>query len=250
MSKTLKNIITAFSALCMIVLVVFCVELFLLNRDGASGRDSSSLSGDTADPSDSEGINNSILIFDDLPGSQAQAPPGSPEENDEPAAGPAVAPSLEAQRQRFLLAAGIAELVFYVDMELFERSEETGSIFYRHLPDRDSWIELSFAAINPQDGVSVLAEGFLGSEQIIEGERSIGRSPIRGTFMTIEMAGETYSAWLRSLADFNTERLALVVVIKYQNIMESDLIFSILDTMYINMLTETPPDDDEDNSDD
>ena len=242
-----------FSLFCVIFFVVFCVELFLLNRGNGAAEAPVISNNEPSERPDDDRLG--LIDPWDESGTDGNDPFGDPTDNNLP--GSPATPPLTATRQSLILSLGVSELIFYVDMELFERTEEVvGSIFFRHLPDRDSWIELSFAAINPQDGVSVIANGFLdnnlgGAESNIEGERSIGNSPVRGTFITGETAGgETYSAWLRSLADFGEERLALVVVIRYRNDFERSLIYGILDTMYINMLTATPPDDNDNGDDD
>jgi len=242
MSKTLKNIIMVFTLLCVIFLIVFCVELFLINR-GSNTTPETVISGD-----DPEEPPENLLTFDD-PVSDDPFDLNDPVTDpiDDDRSGPAVTPPLTATRQSFLLSAGIAELVFYVDMELFERSDLGDGWFYSYLAEGNAGIEISLVYVHPQGGINTLANDFLhnyldGGDTIVEGERSIGRSPIRGTFVTGENGGETFSAWLRSLSDFDLDSLALVVVVNYEDITQSDVIFTILDTMYINMLNTTTDD--------
>ena len=240
MNKTLKNIIMVFTLLCIIFVIVFCVELFLLNRSSNRSPDPVVSTRDPDEPPDEN-----LLTFDD----PAPDDPFGLEDPfndliDDDRTGPAVTPPLTASRQSFLLSAGIAELVFFVDMELFERTDLGDGLFYSYLGDGNAGIEITFAFVHPQGGISAVADTWLhnyldGADSTVEGERSIGRSPIRGTYVTgVNNNGETYSAWLRSLSDFESDSLALVVVVNYEDTMQSGVIYSILDTMFINMLNE------------
>ena len=243
MSKTLKNIITAFSALCMIVLVVFCVELFLLNRDSSAGRNSTLSNGESNDPLDDAPTESTVLIFDDLTGSRDPVFSDTfGDENSIQIAGPAVPPPPNAQRESFMLSPNIAELVFYVDMELFDLVDLGDGLYYSYLSDDNVGLEIGFAFVHPQGGISFLAENYLnnyldGGESVVLGERPIGRSQVRGIFVSGDNQNVTYNAWLISLANYDLDTLALVVVVKYESEAQSEVLNSILDTMFINTLS-------------
>ena len=239
MSKILKNIIMIFTLLCVIFVIVFCVELFLLNRESDDTPEPALSNNDANDPSDDPFGEDDPFPFDDLFLDSAEPDDMS---------GPGVTPPINATRQSFLLSQD-AELVFYVDMELFGIEELGSGWYFPYLSDGNAGLEVNFTFIQPQAGIAALADNFLynlldGEETIIQGEQSIGRSPVRGVFVTGENNGEIYSAWLRSLSDFGSDTLALVVRINYETDAQRDIIFSILDTMYINILTETSPDGD------
>jgi hypothetical protein len=52
-------------------------------------------------------------------------------------------------------------------------------------------------------------------------------------FITGTNAGETYDAWLCSLADIGVNTLALVIVVNYRNDTQMNLIYTVLDSMEI-----------------
>jgi len=241
MNKILKNIIMIFTLLCVIFVIVFCVELFLLNRDSEDTSKPALSNNDAEDSSDDPLGEDDPFGFDDLfsdPGDSGNL------------TGPGAAPPINATRQSFLLSQD-AELIFYVDMELFGIEELGSGWYFPYLADGNAGLEVNFTFIQPQAGIAALADNFLynyldGEETIIQGEQAIGRSPVRGVFVTGENAGETYSAWLRSLSDFGSETLALVVRINYETDAQRDIIYSILDTMYINTQTDDPENGDDD----
>lgn len=243
MNKTLKNVIMGFTLICVIALVVFCVELFLLNRDNDGRPDPVISNVEPEEPADNEELPNEYDPREDDPVDAYPDPNGYINENV-----PHVAISENAQREAFLLSS-IAELVLYVDMEYFEREDLAYGTMFNFLPDGDASIEISISFISPQGGVYALADNFLynylsGAETIVEGEQSIANSQVRGLFVTGQTAGRTYSAWLRDIADLDADNFALVIVVNYSTTDQRNMIYSVLDTLSINMLVTAPADDD------
>ena len=241
MSPLLKNGIMIFTLLCAILVVVFCVELFLLNRDTDSSPPPVVADNDPDEAPGGDNLDETFPWLDDdfNLGDSATGGNGEGDPTDS-----AVTPPQGTTRQSFFIFPGVAELVFYVDMELFERSDLGDGIYFSHMSDGNAGLEITFAFVHPQGGISDLAENFLynyldGEDANVQGTRTIGSSQVTGIFVTGENRGETFSAWLRSLSDFDSDSLALVVVINYQTNSQRDAIYSILDTMYINMLTES-----------
>ena len=244
MNKTLKNLITAFTVLCLIVFVVFCIQLLVINRDNRPERDPVLSDVGTGTPSETESPpTDNVLTFDDPNGDDDWLTNDYPENNDDGflLQTPTIPPPPNTERHAFPLEMGVAELVFYVDMELFEFTNLGDGWHFSNLTGGYSGLEITFVFVHPQGGVNAVADGFLhnyldGADSVVMGERSIGSSQVRGIFVTGENDGETYSAWLRSHSDFGNDSLALVIVINYRNDAQRDLIYDILDTMHINML--------------
>ena len=233
MSKTLKNIVSVFTLICVIIFLVFCMQLFMLNRNNDSepnrviSNNNAQTSDDGLEPDDNHDIN----LNDGI------GPLPNPNDDLFQPAAP-ITPPQNTTRQSFLLSPGVAELVYYVDLELFERIDQGESLLYKYTADGTAELEISFYFIHPQGGVNALADNFLsnyldGAEEIIEAEQRIGQSQVRGVFVTGQSNDQTYSAWLRSLADLDVASMALVIFINYHTDLQRDMLYDILDTLHI-----------------
>ena len=244
MSKTLKNILMGFTLLCVVVLVVFCVELILINR-GNNDRSAPVISNVAPEDPAGDELQNGYDPFADDPFNENGPFPPAPEDISNINA--LIPPN--AQRESFLLSE-IAELAFYIDMDFFERFEPPHGLILTHLSDGDAKIEISFDLISPLGGINAHAVNFLynyldGGDTVVEGMRSVGNSQVRGVLVTGENAGDTFYAWLIDISDLEAEAdLALVIVINYSTDEQRDMIYTVLDTMSINMLVTAPAYDD------
>jgi hypothetical protein len=240
MSKVTKNVVMVFTLVCVVVLVIFCVELFLLNRDNGDRRPDATISNNETEAPSPDG---DLQIADDpsqdLVPDEIEPETDPPEDTEEPDS--AVTPPENARPHVFLLSADVAELVFYIDTTVFETENLGESWLFSYLHGEDAWLEIGFVFVHPEDGARELAQNFLhnyleGDYSTFEGERTIGNSSVRGVFVTGENEGETFEAWLRDLADLGAGSLALVVVVRHSTEEERDALYRVLDTMSIRML--------------
>ena len=237
MSNTVKNIVLVFTLLCAIGLVVFCVELVMINGDNGNESESAASNGVGDNPGGSSNGNDN---------SQDGSDPSQNEQNCTSSGRPAG--STAGTRQNLPMP-DAAELILYSDEELFDYVELDGEFWIlTYLGDGDAALEIGFALIQPQDGIDGLARTYLGNysdevEAEVEGERSIGRSSIRGIYVSGSHGGTEYEAWLRDMTDFGKESIALVFAIRYQNEAQKEALFSIIDTMEFDRTGEPAVDD-------
>jgi len=227
MSKTIKKIIVVFTILCAMLLIVFSIELILINRDSESGGTEPSAQG--SPPPGSGGDNDG-----------AKAPdPGTPEtangNGDAAHSGGAQPPPPLGTRHERLMP-GDSELVFYVQDELFEHTAEEQEAIYDIFTFRDGGtaaLEIRFVFM-PQ-GVSVYASSYLEvdfdvAESTVYGEEPISRSPLRGFLITGTKAGTTYESWIYTFSDPELVNLGISFIIYYQNEAQRSALYTILDT--------------------
>jgi len=213
MNKTLKKVIVVFTLLCVLLLLVFAVELFRANR----GRDRDE-NGQQEPPEIAETDPNGYPSdVNDQPPPVEETEPGDPR---------------EPTGVRFELEMlGDAALVLYVDDALFEHEAHEMSHVFRYA---DTALEISI--IPMPDGPESMYRGFLdnyfdytGGEIDFFGRVEIGASPLSGYFVSASRDGETYQAWLMEFEDF--QGFGLAFVINFHNESQRDALYDILDTM-------------------
>ena len=245
MSKTTKNIVLVFTLLCSVVLVLFCVELVIINSGNESG--STLSNGDPANSGeaangDGESPNGADSFFGDPNGTG----PGSGQ-LDDPGLTDGLPLDLRVTRRNHLISGG-AELVLYADEELFDFEEIDENRIYTYLGEGIASFEIHLALIQPQDGLDGLASRYLRNysddiEATVGDERNIGRTSISGLFVSGSHDGIEYEAWLRSMSDFGQDTIALVFVIYYEDQTQRDALFNVLDTMEIVILEDAEDDE-------
>jgi len=245
MTRTVKNIVMAFTLLCAIFLVIFVVELILVNRD-------------TGEDYNGSAIFNGQAVTN---GAENGEEPNGPDELGEPAAiglgdELIIIPGEGTRFEIEMLDTGLT-LVLYVDEGVFDFRPEDGEVerywwfYYRaddSITDRVA-LEVAIDFITPPDGIDGLASRFLdgyleGADSIVRGERDIRNSSLRG----VEVAGERedgriYEAWIHRLVERSAHELAVVFVIRYDTDEQRDALYSILDTLY--MISDHEPEYDE-----
>ena len=239
MSKTIKNIVLVFTLICAVALVVFCVELFLINRDDAEPAvPDQGAAAPNGGPGETQNGNGPALNGG---GSQqngeengeqiSSGPPDNPGRQDNPQQ-----PSEGEQYNLPISNVSRVDLVLFADEELFDYEEFEGfSWQFTYSGDDSAALEIAFAFIRPQDEegyISAFLYNYLdGGESTAPVERNVGNSLIEGMFITGINAGTTYEAWIRSLSDMGEENMLLVFVVKYQNEAQKLAIYNILDSM-------------------
>lgn len=252
MNKILKNLLVVFAAICAIVLVVFCIELIILNREPDSGGNSpQSLSeGNGEGNGEGSGVGNGVGSGKEggdgesgqqsgsgkaSPGSANQtgggAGPGSANTNPNAAGEPVIPPT--ASRFSLLMPGGLV-LVIYVDEADFEFSEHVDSYRFSYTSGGTAALEVLLASM-PR-GLDSFAEtfldGYVGSGgSTVGGEGPIGRSAVNGVFVSGEQNGEKHEAWIHSLSYVGLSDFSIVFDIRYRNEEQRDALYAIIGTM-------------------
>jgi hypothetical protein len=251
MSKVTKNVVMVFTLFCVVMLIIFCVELFLLNRDRDDRPDVTISSNGENVPTNGEEMQNIDDLLQNIPPDETEPALDIPPDNDQPDGVITTTPPQGAHPHTVLLPPGTAELTFFVEIEYFEREElgDGNGWLFTYLQGEDAWLEVGFMLVPPQGGILEIAQTFLdnylddGDYSNFEGERAVANSTVRGLFVTGESEGVTYDAWLRDLADLGESTLALIFVTRHSTDEERDILYRILDTMSIQMLIEEDPED-------
>ena len=252
MSKTVKKLIAFFTLLCVVVLMVFCVELLLLNKNSGDG--TGAASSQTGKPGGTHTGAPSTPPTDTPP--QSETPPigGGPDTSatspgtDEP---PNTAPSAPNKEQHQIRLADDIALSVSINPNKFDyEQQDMGDIFiYKGGGSATLEIVLDYLPF----GAAERAKGFLDmytdkAQAIIEEEKQVGQSKLIGTHV-LAMKGEiTYEAWICDIpADDNT---AFDLIIQYRELSQKEAIYDILGTMELvtadsssnnDILTESPP---------
>jgi len=230
MTKTLKNILMLFTLICAIFLVVFCVELILVNRDNDA-----TVGSAISDARTTENDETDTELSEDDPENNGEEDFGWEQFNE------TIVPREQvtlSTGQRFALPMLEEQqtLIIFVDEYNFNYFEEEIGWWFEYTGEGNASLEITFDLISPPGGINVLAErvlyGYLdGGNSTVLGERRIGESELRGVHAVGENEGITHEAWVHSITGSNDEGLALVFIISYQNDEQRAALNEILDTM-------------------
>lgn len=231
MNNIVKNLLLALTLVCVIALIVFCIQLIVINRGGDTGDAESVVSGDAQEDGDETSTDG-----DD----ETTVPPGIPQ--------------LPQGTRHQITVTTDSRLIVYAREDLFDF--ETGGIdfwsrfIYRGIGE--ARLELSFESISPL-GMAVTAEAFLNNysgdtASVVSGEEYIRGSSVRGYHVSTLAAGGIYEAWIHNLVDSD---LALVFVIFYENDTQRDALYEVLSTLDIERVAvDEPFFNDQDDQDD
>jgi len=242
MSNISKNLLLGLTLVCVIVLIVFCIQLIVLNRG--------------VDPADSgSAISGSSQSNEDTEGDGEEEPNGEGEDGTNVTAQVTPRPPPQGTR-RELMVTMESVLVVYARDDLFDFEHREIDWWFTYTGGGDAKLEISYIMITPI-GVAAHAETFLnnytgGTEAEFTGEESIVGSELRGYHVTALSGGLRYEAWIHTLFDSD---LALVFVISYENDQQKEALYEILSTLDMIGIgdalldytdTPPPPDDDDD----
>lgn len=224
MSRISKNLLIAFALVSAIVLIVFCFQLILLNRDSGDG-DGQSISspantGDGEEDGDGDGKKTPDK---NQPGADGQPTDGG--ELSEPTETPT---GTRLTRQ----VSGDLNLVLYVDESLFEEHMLNDGYMYEYTSGGTATLEV--ALVHLPMGVEARArdylDGYTGAGgTVVVGEERVGRSRITGIHLTGAADDELYEAWLYSSTD--DDEWGVAFVLHYRNDLQKAAIYEILDSM-------------------
>ena len=224
MSKTVKNILMGFTLLCIIILVIFIIELIMANRnagDSIRNESSSSASGNTpAETGQSPDETPLSLTSNDSEAGENESP--SPE-----------SPSQPTGKRYEMLISSNRKLVWYADEDLFERADMDSGEMFKYKDGENASLEMTMVVIAL--GVEARAESILtgylgGNESHVGGTGSIRRSSLDGVYVSGVNDDETFEAWIHDISDYNPNR-GIAFVIRYSNDEQKNALYAILDTL-------------------
>ena len=227
MSNITKNLLMALTLVCVIALIVFCIQLIVQNRGVAPREPGATVSGgaqqedegsdqdaDSEEPSDGingDGSTDDFGSFDTAPPTQRPPPQGT---------------------RHSIMVTENSRLIIYAREDLFDFEEGDLDWWFLFTGGGLATLEIAFTQVSPQ-GAAAHAESFLndysgGSASEFTGEELIKGSAVRGYHVTAMAGGEVYEAWIHTLDDSD---LALVFVINYTNDAQRDALYEVLSTL-------------------
>jgi len=220
MSNLLKNILLGFTFVCVIVLLVFCIQLIVLNRGGEPSGPGPAISGGQ------QGDENP-----DREGEGEEDPDGEGEQGTNGNVQSTPRPPAQGTRHELMVTLD-SVLVIYARDELFDFEEREIDWWFNYKGGGNATLEISYILITAQ-GVVAHAESFLnnytgGTEAFFVGEDLIVSSEISGYHVTAVHGGGMYEAWIHTLPSSD---LALVFVINYENNQQRDALYEVLSTL-------------------
>ena len=253
MNKTVKNIVIIFTLVSIVAVTVFSVELVLLNRDaggsenGLEPLENAGISVIDIQPSLEPAVLEDPGLGDDNgqhENSEQLEDPADPDETEDL---PPLSPPI---RHTMPMEIDERELIVYANEELFDVSAGESYLLFTFTGSGNASLEIAFDFITPPGGMEQLSLRFLtdyldGGESTVVGYGGIRDSELNGVLVTGEKNGTTYEAWIHSLTGSNTDGMALVFVIDYQNDTQRDALYTVLDTVEM-ILDEGDDEDDED----
>ncbi|MCL2820690.1 MAG: hypothetical protein FWD38_07655 [Oscillospiraceae bacterium] len=228
MSGISKNLLLGFTLVCVIVLIVFCIQLIVINS-GVDRNQPGSVSG--AGQGDAD-----------------ESPDGEEEDGDEVGAIPTPTPRPLPQGTRYeLIISDNNRLIIYARDEFFDYEEEGLSWLFRYSAGGNAVLDISFTMFTVAQSAADQAVAFLnrysgGTEAVYVGEIVIPGSSIYGYHATARHGEENYEVWIHEPADSD---IALAFVIRYENDQQKDALYEVLSTLDIVRIGEpvTPPPD-------
>jgi len=226
MNNISKNLLLALSLVCVIALIVFCIQLIVLNR-GVEPREPESITtgGPPQGDEDTETIGDESTEGDASPddfSDMQQAPPPLPPQG----------------TRRTIMVSDNSRLIIYARDELFDYDVGDIDWWFTYKGDGNASLGISFEFITFQ-GMAAHAESFLnsytgGTGAIFSGEESIRGSLLRGYHVTAQNGGETFEAWLYPMIGSD---ISLVFVINYSNDQQRDALYEVLSSMDMEIIS-------------
>jgi len=219
-----KNLLLALSLVCAIAVIVFIVQLIVLNV-GVDPRETGQvISGGAQQDSEENGDSENGDNDEEYPNGidttvQAQRPPP------------------QGERYQFLVAEG-TRVVVYARENLFEYEDNDLNWRFAYTGGGDAALEISHISVSVQtaaaDAMVFLNQLSGSSDSELIGVQSIQGSPLVGYYVSVRHGGRMYEAWLHDLVNSD---LWLVFVINYENDTQRDALHEVLSTLDISITT-------------
>ena len=226
MSNLLKNILLGFTFVCLIALVVFCIQIIVLNRgvdpitpgsivSGGiqQGDEDPDATGDgSSDDGNGEGTGGEEGMLD-MPVTPRPLPQG--------------------ERHSWLVTEN-NRLIIYVRDDLFEFEQRDRDWWFLYTGGGVATLEITFTLV-PLIGIAqhieTLLNEYSGSTRAeFTGEELIQNSELRGFHASVNHGGEMYEIWLHNLMDSD---LSLVFLINYANDHQREALYEALSSLSI-----------------
>jgi len=216
MSNITKNLLLGLTLVCVIVLIVFSIQLIVINS-GVERANPGSISGGSQNNGNG----------DEQPGGEN----GDGESGETPDE-PTTRPPPQGLRHEIMLSDN-NRLLIYAREEFFSFEEGDLNWWFNFTGGGTATLEIAFTMITTAQGAAAHAESFLnryseGTEATFTGEEAIKGSNIRGHHAIARHGGTTYEVWLHNLDDSD---IALAFVINYENDQQKEALYEVLSTM-------------------
>ena len=242
MSKTIKNALTIFTLICVIMLLVVIVELIRLNRGSADGEIKQSSpptqqqtdnGSSTESPSDS-----SPQEEGNSPHTDATDDNQSDESDNETEPLPPLQPPTGTRYEMILSSDLSKKMILYADEDIFEYSgmgDGDDMLFtYR---GTDSQLEVCMVYL-PSYCQSILEGEFLNSSIFVEGtpvkeSQQIGRSQLQGDYATVTNDEGTHEVWVHFYQPETNGDIGIAFKLDYSEEAQKDAFYNILNSVQI-----------------
>ena len=214
MSNITKNLLLALTLVCVIALVVFCIQLIIINRGVDPIEPGSVISGGSQQGSEGSGDG------EDDPGEANTPAPATPR------------PPPQGTRTSIRINPDTnAQLIIYYREELFNFVVGDLDWWFEYIQG-EATLEIAFTMITT-GGIIAHTETFLndytgGGTAEFTGEESIQGSSLMGYHASARTGTGTYEVWIHNLEGSD---LALAFVIYYENEQQRDALYQILSSM-------------------
>jgi len=226
MGQITKNLLLALSLVCVIALIVFCIQLIVINRGVEPVGTGSTISGGSQTGSGDAG-----------PASDGEEPPdGNGDiggEGNIPTPPPTSRPPPTGTRHSIAVTEE-SRLIIYVREDRFDFEVGELDWWFTYNAGGHATLEIRFEMVTGQ-GIGAHAESFLnrysndtGAE--FTGEENIQGSSLMGYHVISRLDSGTYEAWIHLL---ESSDLALVFVINYETTQQRDALYEALSSIDI-----------------
>jgi len=219
MGNIKKNLFLALTFSAVIAIIVFLVQLIVINSGVEPRQPSGVIEGNTPDTGNEN------------PGGED---PGD-NNGDNTITDPTNRPVQTGQRNEILINSNPdINLIIYTRTELFNLIHNDLSWRFEYTGGGSAGLEIDFVLISPQ-GAAIDSEAFLnrhigGTGAEYKGDQPIQNSSIKGFHVTASSSGVNYEAWIHQMSGSD---LALALVINYSNIDQRDALYGILSSIDI-----------------
>jgi len=225
MGNLTKNLLLALTLVCIIALIVFCVQLIVLNR-GVERRGPGVTISDNSPQEEEEPDPDSETNTEETPDAEGG------NAGDEPVQTTPRPPPQGTRRELLVVVDTDTKLIIYAKEELFEFIENETNWEFQYSGAGDASLEIGFMFVAGRD-LAADAATYLdnytdGAESVFGGEQSIQGSALRGYYVSAQQGSKTFEAWIHALPDSD---LALVFVIDYTNDQQRDALHEVLSSM-------------------
>jgi len=232
MNNITKNLLLGLTLVCVIALIVFCIQLIVLNRGVQPADPGTNISGGSQQSGAAAGSDPD----DNVDGSSAGEDGDGITDDDGDTGTTVQTPRPPPQgTQRSLPVTADSRLTIYSRDELFEFVQGDLDWWFIYNGDGEATLEIAFTMVTTAQGAAAHAETFLnnytgGTASMYSGEEYIQGSTVRGYHVTTLHGGGTYEAWIHNL---DRSDLALAFVIFYQNDQQKEALYEVLSSIDI-----------------